>query len=138
MCNQNCFCIFTKILYEVLFTYAEIETKYKNSNSQKFYKEVYKIFQTLPSVNRGMLEIIFKHLRQVIEIDCNDMDQTNISRVFGPTLCSLDTSTMVDDKTGSKMLQLDNLASVHASSIHANSIIETMLDIEFTKLLKLK
>lgn len=113
---------------ELLFKFSTIDESTAGKHSDKYFKKLHKdIYLVLPLLNREILHLVFLHLRKVVDEKGNAMDQSNVARVFGPTLCCV--SPISDAQSP------ENMAKVHKSSVYANNIIDSMLDTRFLKLL---
>jgi len=108
---------------DFLFLFNSIHEE--NLSLDKLDQRVYEdIFSKLPVLGQELLILLFNHLRIIIETKHNAMDQANVARIFGPTLCDI----MPED--------ISDHAKMQRSSVYANNLIDAMLTLDFLKLLE--
>ena len=114
---------------DFLFVFNSIQEEHDNKklNSDQFNKKVHKeIFSKLPELAQELLGLLFSHLINIVDNKENAMDQANVARIFGPTLCDIMPQDMTDH------------AKMQRSSVYANNLIDAMLTPAFLKLLDKK
>ena len=108
---------------DFLFLFNSIHEE--NLSVDKLDEKVHKeIFSKLPMLGQELLILLFNHLRTIIDAKHNAMDQSNVARIFGPTICDI----MPED--------ISDHAKMQRSSVYANNLVDAMLTPDFLNLLK--